>query len=198
MSKQRTQVERVIRAADTHRGVCQVDFLAPDVIDGGPPITRLAARLWDAEQWGCVFECIGRRSGCKVWRLVSKPDDVERTASGVPDLAGISIDEGTPQVNLDGGSASGSLNAGVEGGGGVHLDGEPANPSARRPVRSMEHAGTTVALSVDVDDGRGEGQAQSLSPGHGALPAAVVSTGRLFEVEPPQPQSPYDPMSEAA
>lgn len=70
---QRTQVDRVVRAARSYRGVTAVDFMAPDVIDGGPPITRLAARLWDAEQQGYSFECIGRRSKCKIWRLISEP-----------------------------------------------------------------------------------------------------------------------------
>jgi hypothetical protein len=74
---QLTQVERVVAAARSFRGVCQVDFLAPDVVDNGKPITRLAARLWDAEQQGFEFECIGKRSGCNVYRLVSEPD-VER------------------------------------------------------------------------------------------------------------------------
>jgi hypothetical protein len=70
---QRTQVERVVRAARSYRGVCAVDFLGPDTVDGGAPITRLAARLWDAEQQGYLFECIGRRSRCKVWRLIGEP-----------------------------------------------------------------------------------------------------------------------------
>jgi hypothetical protein len=77
VSKQKTQTERVIAAARSYRGITAVDFLVP-VIDGGTPITRLAARLWDAERDGYSFECIGRRDKCKVWRLLSEPD-VERT-----------------------------------------------------------------------------------------------------------------------
>jgi len=56
----------------------------------------------------------------------------------------------------------------------------------------------TLVGEPGVDDGRGEDQAQSLSPGlAGRLPAAVVNTDALFEVEH-KPLSPYDPMSEAA
>jgi hypothetical protein len=86
-SKRRTQTERVIAAARSYRGVTQVDFLGPSVVDGKEPITRLAARLWDAEQEGYSFECLGRRDKCKVWRLCGEPD-VERTASNPPDPAG--------------------------------------------------------------------------------------------------------------
>jgi hypothetical protein len=70
-----SQVERVIEAARSFRGITQVDFLLPDVVDGGPPITRLAARLLEADRMGYSFECLGRRDRCKVWRLL----DVEQT-----------------------------------------------------------------------------------------------------------------------
>jgi|HubBroStandDraft_3_1064219.scaffolds.fasta_scaffold201560_3 hypothetical protein len=82
--KQCTQTERVIAAARSYRGITAVDFMLPNVVDGGPPITRVAARLWDAEQEGFSFECIGKRDRCKVFRLCGEPD-VERTASNPPD-----------------------------------------------------------------------------------------------------------------
>lgn len=159
MSKQRTQTERVIAAARSYRGITAVDFLLPDVVDGGPPITRLGARLFDAEEEGYTFERIGKRDRCVIYRLVSEP--------------------------------------GVEGDGGVHPDGEPANPSARRPTRPTEHAGTTVALNADVDDGRRgspESEAFPFRPlcGTMAAPAAVVSADTLFEPEPEKPSNPYD------
>lgn len=72
-----TQTERVIKAARSYRGITQVDFLLPGVVDGGTPITRVGARLFDAEQMGYSFECIGRRDKCKAWRLLSEPE-VER------------------------------------------------------------------------------------------------------------------------
>src|SRR4051812_44300588 len=76
-----TQTERVIAAARSYRGVCAVDFLGPDVIDGGKPITRVAARIQDAEERGYVFETIGWRSKMKVYRLVSEPEGVESGSS---------------------------------------------------------------------------------------------------------------------
>ncbi len=69
-----TQVERVIEAARSFRGVCQVDFLLPDVCDGGGPITRVGARIQDAEDRGYVFETIGWRDKTKVFRLLSEPE----------------------------------------------------------------------------------------------------------------------------
>jgi len=77
----RTQVERVIAAADSLRGVCQVEFLGIETVDGGPTITRLAARIQDAEDKGYVFESLGKRHDCKVYRLVSRPEfEVEGSA----------------------------------------------------------------------------------------------------------------------
>jgi hypothetical protein len=63
VSKQKTQTERVIAAARSYRGITAVDFLVP-VIDGGTPITRLAARLWDAEResWPAIT---GGRRECR-------------------------------------------------------------------------------------------------------------------------------------
>jgi hypothetical protein len=76
--KPKSQMARVVAAARSFRGVSQVDLLAPNVVDGKSPITRLAARIFDAERQGYSFEVIGRRGGCKVYRLVSEPG-VERT-----------------------------------------------------------------------------------------------------------------------
>lgn len=47
------------------------------VLDGGPTITRLAARIQDAEDRGYVFEHLGTRHDCRVYRLVSRPESVE-------------------------------------------------------------------------------------------------------------------------
>jgi hypothetical protein len=100
----RTQLERVVAAAKRFNGVTQVDFLAPDVVDGGLPITRLAARLWEADQAGYRFECIGRRQRCKVWRLI-EDDDVERTAGSTPDhdppVARVSTDSPSQESLFD-------------------------------------------------------------------------------------------------
>ena len=69
-----TQRERVLKAARSFRGITQVDFLLPNVVDGGEPITRLAARINELDSEGYGFECLGRRDRCKIWRLVSEPD----------------------------------------------------------------------------------------------------------------------------
>lgn len=75
-----SQTERVIKAARSYRGVCRVDFMAPDVVDGGPPILNFPGRMFDAERAGHSFEMIGKRHGCKVFRLI----DVERDAAPSP------------------------------------------------------------------------------------------------------------------
>jgi hypothetical protein len=68
-----TQLERVIKASKSYRGITQVDFLGSHTIDEGKPITRLAARIQDARDQGHVFESLGTRDGCKVYRWVSGP-----------------------------------------------------------------------------------------------------------------------------
>lgn len=77
-----TQRSRVLAAARRFNGVCAVDFQLPDVCDGGPPILRVAARLYELDQEGYVFEFIGKRSKCKVFRLISEPEEVEGGARG--------------------------------------------------------------------------------------------------------------------
>src|SRR5271166_2534537 len=89
-----TQTDRVINAAKSYRGICAVDFMAPDVIDDGPPITRLAARIFDAERRGFSFEVIGWRKSCKVYRLVSSPDAEVSTGSVLPPSASGDLDAG--------------------------------------------------------------------------------------------------------
>jgi hypothetical protein len=74
MTRKPTQLERVIAASRSFRGVAQVDFLAPNVCDGGTPITRLAARIEEAKDRGYAFDVIGTRSKCRVYRLA---DDAE-------------------------------------------------------------------------------------------------------------------------
>ena len=65
-----SQNQRVLRAAWRYpRGICQIDFDAPDVIDGGKPIRRLAARIKDLSDDGIVFRDGGRRNNMKVYVL---------------------------------------------------------------------------------------------------------------------------------
>ena len=84
----KTQTERVIAAARSYRGITQVDFLLPGVCDGGAPITRVAARLHEADLAGYTFECLGRRDKCKVWRLVSEPDAARNVSTTTPPVDG--------------------------------------------------------------------------------------------------------------
>ena len=91
MTHKPSQMSRVIAASRSFRGVCQTDLLGPNVVDGGKPITRLAARIQDAEARGYVFENIGWRSHTKVYRLIHEPDvDVGRRADSVAGRNGTS------------------------------------------------------------------------------------------------------------
>ena len=64
-----TQTERVLRAVlrNPRAGITQIDFDLPDVCDGGPPITRVAARINDLKALGHKIEGGGRRHSCKVY-----------------------------------------------------------------------------------------------------------------------------------
>lgn len=92
------------------------------------PITRLAARLWDAEGEGYSFECLGRRDKCKIWRLCGEPD-VEGSDGGSG--GGVrSIPSSSDRIPVA------ALDAGVEGDGGA--DG--------RQTLTREH-GAAIALN---------------------------------------------------
>lgn len=73
-----TQAERVLAAARSFRGTCQADWLADVTPDGGPRITRVAARLHELDGRGHGFECLGWRNKTKVFRLI----DVDRDNDG--------------------------------------------------------------------------------------------------------------------
>ena len=80
---------RVLAKARTFDGACRADFAAPNVCDGGKPIVNTPARFYELDKMGYVFEPIGKRHKCKVFRLVSEPDvDVDR-ASGTPSCPGV-------------------------------------------------------------------------------------------------------------
>jgi hypothetical protein len=66
-----TQKQRVLKAARAAgtTGLTAIDFYPPDVIDGGKPITRLAARIEELEAEGIRFWRDGRRNGCTVYVL---------------------------------------------------------------------------------------------------------------------------------
>ena len=68
-----TQAERILAAlrAVGQRGITSVDFLAPDVIDDGKPITRVAARIHELREDGHQILSVGRRNRCDVYVLVN-------------------------------------------------------------------------------------------------------------------------------
>jgi hypothetical protein len=64
------QTTRVLRALRRHpEGITSVDFLLPNVIDGGRPITRVAARIRDLRNEGHEIVTGGERYGCAVYKL---------------------------------------------------------------------------------------------------------------------------------
>ena len=88
-----TQLQRVERAgwAAGSRGICQTDFLAPNVCDGGPPITRLAARIKDSRDAGAKWTVTGERNACAVYVLdresLARATKPPTTTSGPPSAA---------------------------------------------------------------------------------------------------------------
>ncbi len=65
------QAERVLEAL-RHvggKGLTQVDYLRYPTIDGGPPITRVAARIEELRGLGYCIESGERRDKCVVYRL---------------------------------------------------------------------------------------------------------------------------------
>jgi hypothetical protein len=73
---QPTQAQRVLAQLQRagSRGLTALDFLAPDVVDGGPPITRLASRIADLKRDGhgvvATVEPVGR-ARVAVYRLAA-------------------------------------------------------------------------------------------------------------------------------
>jgi hypothetical protein len=69
-----SQSDRVLAALYDHpeRGINSVDFLRFPTLDGGPPITRLAARIEELRVQGFNIESCERRERCTVYRL--RPD----------------------------------------------------------------------------------------------------------------------------
>jgi hypothetical protein len=69
-----TQTERVVRALRLagERGITQIDFLLPNVIDGGKPITRVAARVKDAREQGEAILVDGERDSCVIYKTAAQ------------------------------------------------------------------------------------------------------------------------------
>lgn len=84
-----TQTERVVRAIRRagERGITQVDFLLPHVIDGGRPITRLAARVKDARDAGEQIVVDGERDSCAVYKIAEGVSSASAGPVAVPSPA---------------------------------------------------------------------------------------------------------------
>ena len=70
-----TQAERVLRALErTPDGITAADFSGlHGTPDGGPPITRVAARILELRGRGYDIVEAGKRDRCKVYKLVGSP-----------------------------------------------------------------------------------------------------------------------------
>lgn len=66
-----TQRDRILTALQTAgaRGITQVDFLRFPTVDGGPPITRVAARVEELRKQGHDISSSGTRDRCAIYRL---------------------------------------------------------------------------------------------------------------------------------
>ena len=105
-----SQTERLIKAARAYHGITRLDFLAPNVIDGGTAITNFPGRMYDAEhKHGAVFEVVGKRHGCNVFRLVAGVDG----AVGSPQSQGPST-VSSSTANANGTMSTGSLFENIE------------------------------------------------------------------------------------
>lgn len=87
-----TQRDRVCRALQHAgpRGITQVDFLRTPTVDGGPPITRVAARVEELRAGGLRVENQGRRQSCVVY-VLRPPVVSDEPARVQPSLGGLSV-----------------------------------------------------------------------------------------------------------
>lgn len=75
MTAKPSQVERVRRALERAGpdGVSPVDFALPEVVDGGRPIMRLAARILDLRRQGLSINVSSDPNGTARYVLTSEP-----------------------------------------------------------------------------------------------------------------------------
>lgn len=66
---QKDRIERALRRTG-QRGITQADFIGAVIVDGGAPITRVAARIDELKQSGLKITAFGHRDGgCVIYRL---------------------------------------------------------------------------------------------------------------------------------
>lgn len=80
------QADRVLRALQERRGdgVTPVHFAAPDVLDGGSPIMRVAARVQDLRDRGHRIETRKGRGGVARYVLIESPAGTKAARSRPP------------------------------------------------------------------------------------------------------------------
>jgi hypothetical protein len=83
-----TQAERVLKALMRRgaQGIDATDFMLPGVIDGWPPVTRLAARIFELKGRGHDVVVVGERHGCSVYALSADAREVAEAASREPEF----------------------------------------------------------------------------------------------------------------
>lgn len=81
-----TQKDRILAALYRAGkfGISQIDFDLPDVIDGGTPIKRVAARIEELRDQGFAIRSGERRAKCVVYRIESGGHQNERPATSEP------------------------------------------------------------------------------------------------------------------
>jgi len=103
--KKLSQSARVLRMLRRHPdGVCQAEFLLPNVLDGGHPITRLAARVRDLKDEGYEIVVAGERYSCAVYKIVeaASPPPAPPELGLEPDREFVPMDENaTPDPLFD-------------------------------------------------------------------------------------------------
>lgn len=87
MSTQRDRVLRLLTARG-NTGVCAVDFLGPEVADGGAPITRLAARVHELREDGVPIRKNGQRNSCDVY-VLARPQARPAPPGPTPEAVGL-------------------------------------------------------------------------------------------------------------
>lgn len=81
-----TQCDRVLAYLEQYGYVNTVDFMAPEVCDGGLPIIRLAARIYDLRVQGHHIDDLKEANGTVtyLWRGVEREADGSQDAVSVP------------------------------------------------------------------------------------------------------------------
>lgn len=69
------QRDRVLARLMGGHDVSPVDFQLPDVVDGGKPILRVAARILELREDGFQIDVIATRNQCAVYRLTASDVD---------------------------------------------------------------------------------------------------------------------------